>query len=215
MQIIPQLRLRFMQKHAPIRLPMPTPLIIAQHMLQALLLLLKQPLQGTQLIANIPQLQQSADIIPNLFLELAALELVPLLHAARVLARVFFVGRGAEPLGAEVFEGDGHLLDEDGDGLLEDPEDLQVAVGGALEEERHRVEGDEGGEVEGVFAAAGEIAVYFVVDAVAEVGLLVEAAFDVDWFALGGVSQRIDVHNFFFWWGGRGPCLGEKGDSGS
>jgi len=133
---------------------------------------------------------------------------MPLLHAARVLPCVFFVGGGPEPLGAEVFEGDGHFLDEDGDGLFEDPEDLEVAVGGALEEERHGVQGDEGGEVERVFAAAGEIAVYFVVDAVAEVGLLVEAAFDVDWFALGGVSLWIDVHNW-------GTCLGEKGNSGS
>jgi len=61
-------------------------------------------------------------------------------------------------------------------------------VRGTLKEQRYGVQGHERGEVERVLAPAGQIAVYFIVDAVAEIGLLVEAAFDVDGFALRNVS---------------------------
>ncbi len=64
--------------------------------------------------------------------------------AGAVVAQVLAVGHGAEALGAEILEGDGHLLDEHADGLFEDAENLEVAVRGAFEEERYRVQGYEG-----------------------------------------------------------------------
>jgi len=133
MQVILQLHLRFMEKQASIRLSVTAPFIIRKHVLQRLLLLFKELLQRAQLIANISQLKQCRDIVSYLLLELAALELVALLHAAGIFARVFFVGGRTEAFGAEVFEGDGHLFDEDADGLFEDAEDFEVSVGRAFE----------------------------------------------------------------------------------
>jgi hypothetical protein len=129
-----------MEKQAPIRLAVATPLTVRKHMLKRLLLLFEQLLQRPKLVANISQLQQRRDIVSYLFLELPALKLVPLLHATGIFPCALFVGRRAKAFGAKILEGDCHLFDQYANGLFEDAEYFEVSVGGALEEERYGVE---------------------------------------------------------------------------